>query len=116
MSAVKEAAHLKSLLTQVFGYRIHRPVVIKEDNTSCIKMALNDVDQAKSKHYDIRGHYIRQQVGRCEVEISHIRTNLQVADVLSKNLPRVPFEKHRSALGVSNLLANPRNVILPRIK
>ena len=116
MNACKEAAHLKNLLTQVFGYIINQPVLIREDNESCIRMALNPCDQVKSKHYDLRSHYIRQQVGRHQVLISHIRTNLMTSDIFTKNLPRVPFERHRASLGVSSHLSNPSNFIQAKNK
>jgi hypothetical protein len=74
--------------------------VILCDNQSCIKMTENPVFHYKSKHIEIRYHYIRDMVQRGVVRLQYVGTNEQVADVLTKPLSCVKFEYFRDKLGV----------------
>ena len=61
---------------------------------------MNLVFHDKSKHIDIRYHFIRDMVQKGVVELQYIPTDDQTADVLTKPLPRVKFEYFRRRLGV----------------
>jgi hypothetical protein len=62
------------------------------DNHSYIKMTENLVFHDKSKHIEIRYHYIRDMVQRGAVKLQYVCTKEQVADVLTKPLSRVKFD------------------------
>jgi hypothetical protein len=70
------------------------------DNQSCIKMTENPVFHEKSKHIEIRYHYIRDMVQRGAIKLQYVSTDEQVVDVLTKPLSRVKFENLRDKLGV----------------
>ncbi|XP_074356783.1 secreted RxLR effector protein 161-like [Apium graveolens] len=59
----------------------------------------------RSKHIDIRYHFIREFVERGEIELKHVSTNEQKADVLTKALGAVKFESMRDLLGMKKLFA-----------
>jgi hypothetical protein len=71
-----------------------------EDNQSCIKQAANPCDHEAQKHIDIRVHYLREQVHQNNATMDYVSTNEQIANALSKNLPKPAFEKHRNAIGL----------------
>lgn len=73
------------------------------DNKSAIDLAKNPVFHGRSKHIDIRFHFIRECVERGEVIVKHVKTNQQKADVLTKSMPAAKFEQMRKLLGVKNL-------------
>lgn len=79
------------------------PVVLYIDNKSAIDLAKNPVFHGRSKHIDIRYHFIRECVERGEIVIKHIRTDDQRADVLTKAMATVKFERMRALLGIRNL-------------
>ena len=54
----------------------------------------------KSKHIEIKYHYIRYIVQRGVVKLQYVATDKQIADVLTKPLARVKFEYFREKLGV----------------
>ena len=70
------------------------------DNQSCVKLSKNPVFHDKSKHIEIKYHYIRDMVQRGVVKISYVATEEQIADVLTNPLARVNFEYFGEKLGV----------------
>ncbi|GJT30516.1 hypothetical protein Tco_0910791 [Tanacetum coccineum] len=62
------------------------------DNKSAIALCCNNVQHSRSKHIDIRHHFIREQVENRVVELYFVETNYQPADILTKALPRERFE------------------------
>ena len=85
-----------------FKQEQQQPTVIFCDNQSAIAIPQNPVFHGRTKHIDIRVHFIRNLVTNRDVEIRYINTDKQAADVLTKVLTRSKFEQFRSALGVGN--------------
>ena len=63
-------------------------------------MSENPVFHYKSKHIEIKYHYIRDMVQRGAVKLQYVATEEQIVDVLTKPLARVKFEYFREKLGV----------------
>ena len=63
-------------------------------------MSKNPVFHDKSKHIEIKYHYIRDMVQRGAVKLQYVATKEQIADVLTKPLARLKFEYFRERLGV----------------
>ena len=57
----------------------------------------------KSKHINIKYHYIRDMVQRGVVKLQYVAMNEQIADVLMKPLAIVKFEYFREKLGVHQI-------------
>ncbi|GJZ93950.1 retrovirus-related pol polyprotein from transposon TNT 1-94 [Tanacetum coccineum] len=73
------------------------------DNKSAIALCCNNVQHSRSKHIDIRHHFIREQVENRVVELYFVETNYQLADILTKALPREQFEFLLPRLGMKSL-------------
>ena len=63
-------------------------------------MLENTVFHDKSKHIEIKYHYIRDMVQRGAVKLQYVATEEQIADVLMNPLARVKFEYFKDKLGV----------------
>ena len=63
-------------------------------------MIENPIFHDKSKHIEIKYHFIRDMVHKGAVKLKYVPTEEQVADVLTKPLARVKFEYFRDKLGV----------------
>lgn len=88
------------LLAELFNH-VQGTTMIYCDNQSGIKLSENPVLYDRSKHINIRYHYIRDMVQRGAMALQHILTNEQVADILSNHfLPKVKFFFFREHLGV----------------
>ena len=90
---------LRKLLVNLFGQEL-RPMVIYCDNQSCIHLSGNPIFHDRSKHIEIRYHFIRDYVQRGVVTLQYISTDEQVADILTKSLGRGKFVFFRDKLGV----------------
>ncbi|GJX07009.1 hypothetical protein Tco_0194941 [Tanacetum coccineum] len=73
------------------------------DNKSAIALCCNNVQHSRSKHIDIRHHFIREQVENRVVKLYFVETNYQLADILTKALPRERFEFLLPCLGMKSL-------------
>ena len=98
-SASCEAIWLRKLLTGLFDLEMEATAILC-DNQSCIKMIENPVFHDKSKHIEIRYHYILDMVQRGAINLQYVSVDEQVADVLTKPLSHVKFEHFRDKLGV----------------
>ncbi len=80
------------------------PVVIKDDSQAAIAMAQNLVHHAQSKHIDVQYQFVREELEKKSIEVQFCPTNDMTADLLTKPLPRVHFQKLRSEMGVLDML------------
>jgi len=76
---------------------------LKIDNESAIALSRNPVFHDRSKHIDVKFHYIRECVEENRVQLQSIRTEEQLADILTKALGRERFCELRSRLGVHHV-------------
>ncbi|GJX35419.1 hypothetical protein Tco_0246976 [Tanacetum coccineum] len=73
------------------------------DNHSAIALCCNNVQQSRSKHIDIHHHFIRDQVEKGMVELYFVTTDYQLAEILTKALPRERFEFLLPRLGMKSM-------------
>ena len=94
----QEALWLKQLLEHLPVSQ--REICIKEDNQSTIAIAKNPVQHSRTKHIDIKYHFIRDEVRKKQFQFEYCASENMVADVLTKPLGRERFMKLRELLGV----------------
>ncbi|GKE51113.1 hypothetical protein Tco_1486269 [Tanacetum coccineum] len=73
------------------------------DNRSAIALCCNNVQHSRSKHIDIRHHFIREQVEKGVVELYFVTTDYQLANIFTKALPRERFKFLLSRLGMKSM-------------
>ncbi|GKA16139.1 hypothetical protein Tco_0695886 [Tanacetum coccineum] len=88
--AACQALWLKRLLSELTGWEEKR-ITLKVDNISAIALVRNPVFHGRSKHIDIRYHFIRECVENGHINVEHVSGELQRADILTKALPRLKF-------------------------
>lgn len=101
-AAACQAIWLQRVLGQIMDIK-PGPVTLYLDNRSAVDLARNPVFHGRSKHIDLRYHFIRDCVEQGLIVIKHVGTSEQRADILTKALAAVKFEQMRSLLGVRNL-------------
>jgi hypothetical protein len=82
-----------------FGYNLSK-VPLLFDNESAIHLADNPVEHSRTKHIDIRHHFLRDHRQRGDINIYHISTENQLADIFTKPLDEKRFCRLQSELNV----------------
>ncbi|KAG9446382.1 hypothetical protein H6P81_012510 [Aristolochia fimbriata] len=75
-------------------------LIVYCDNTSAINISKNLVQYSRTKHIDIRHHFIRDLVEDGKVMLNHISTDKQLADIFTKSVDVKRFEFLRGAFGL----------------
>ena len=82
-STICEAVWLRKLLSDLFDLSLDATCIYC-DNESCVKLLENPVFHDKSKHIEIKYHYIRDMVQRGAVKLQYVAMDEKIADVLTK--------------------------------
>ena len=94
VSAVaQENAYLRALLSG-FDRSPLGPTCVWEDNPACILRSENPVNRDRSRHVDVNFHFLREGVRASEIKLYKCWGPPNVADALTKSLPRPAFHKH----------------------
>ena len=101
-TATQEAVWLRRLLMDINALP-NGPTVLMEDNQGAIAIAKNPIVHARTKHIDIRYHYIREAVQGRTIKLEYCPTNEMLADILTKPLSKGRFELLRQAMGMEKL-------------
>eukprot|EP00253_Pinus_taeda_P007600 PITA_07600 len=96
-----QAVWMKRMLRSL-GQEQAKGTVIYCDNSSAIALSKNSVFHKRTKHIDIRFHYIRELVNNGEIVLVHCKTPEQVVDILTKPLGQKNFEFLRKCLGMTD--------------
>lgn len=83
-AATQEALWLQSILSE-FKINSNLPINIYCDNQSAIKLTYNPLFHKRTKHIDIKYHFIRNHIINNKINIIKINTKNNIADVLTKN-------------------------------
>ena len=97
--AAQEAVWLRRLLGDI-GFKLSSATTIIEDNQGAICLSQNPKDHPRTKHIDIKYHYVREKVAEKQLTIQHCATGDMLADTLTKGLSKPAFEKFCDAMGV----------------
>ncbi|CAM8887237.1 unnamed protein product [Rhodiola kirilowii] len=89
---------MKQMLSE-YGVK-QKEMILYCDNMSAISISKNPVQHSRTKHIDIRHHFIRELVEQKVVTPTHVTTDKQLADIFTKPLDAAQFETLRSSLGL----------------
>ena len=78
-------------------------VPIKCDNPSAISISKNLVQHSRTKHIEIRHHFLRDHAQKGDITLDFVRTEDQLADIFTKSLNENQFVNIRRQLGVISL-------------
>ncbi|GJR79966.1 hypothetical protein Tco_0150751 [Tanacetum coccineum] len=90
--------------SQLTGYGlIFNKIPLYCDNKSAISLCCNNVQHSRSKHIDIRHHFIKEQVENRVLELYFVRTEYQLADIFTKPLPRERLDFLIKKIGMQSM-------------
>ena len=97
--ATQEAIWLRHLQEEL-GVTDTGPTLIFEDNQGAISMTKNPVFHKRTKHVQIRYHFVREAVEQGTITLEYCRTDDMLADSFTKALALDQFEKLRAGIGL----------------
>ena len=99
--AAQEAVWMKEFITELGAVpSALDPMVICCDNNGAIDNAKEPRSHKNSKHINRRLHSICEHVKDGDIKICKVYTDLNVADPLTKTLPRAKHDQHQNSMGV----------------
>ena len=99
--AAQEAIWMKEFITDLGVIpNASSTMTIFCDNTRAIALAKEPRFHKKNRHIKRRFNSIRENVQDGDIEICKVHTDLNVADLLTKPLPRAKHDQHQDAMGV----------------
>ena len=105
-TATQEAVWLRKLLKD-FGEAQDQATMVMEDNQGAICIAKNPAEHLRTKHIDIRYHYIREALSENIIKLDYCPTQHMLADILTKPLPKERFEMLHNKMGLEKAKTSP---------
>lgn len=99
--ACKEVMWIKKLVDELLEKNVSQPIKVMEDNQAAIAMVKNPVYHSRSKHIDIRFHFIRDLYQEGHIMLQYCPSSENVADLMTKPIPRIHYERLRLKLGLT---------------
>lgn len=99
--AIKELVWLKSLLTELLQGEIDAPFFYM-DCQSAIKLVRNPEYHKRTKHINVRYHFIREKFEDGVFQLKNVSTSEQLTDVITKALPKI---KHQLFCSLMNIIS-----------
>ena len=101
-SAAQESVWMERLVSSIItGIDTSKGIVIFEDNQSAIGMSEHQSYHGRTKHVDIKYHFIREQVAANRVRLRYCKSCDMIADILTKALCGPQFKKLRARMGMA---------------
>jgi hypothetical protein len=91
---------LHNLYHFVIGHSLVEPLVLYTDNNAALTIASSDGVTNANKHIELRFHIIKDRISRSLISLKYISTDLQLADIMTKNLSTIKHKKFLKALGL----------------
>jgi hypothetical protein len=99
--AAKDALWIHKILKEFsFLHNLSLPTTLYCDNQGAIRLSKDATFHGRTKHIDVHFHFIRQTITSGSIELIYMPTENMTADIFTKSLPRVKFEKFRDDLNV----------------
>ena len=99
--ACQQALWMKQALVD-YGIQLNE-ITIFCDNKGAIDLSKNPVQHSRTKHIEIRHHFLRDNVQKGNISIEKVSSEDNIADILTKPLKREPFNLLRLGLGLMEL-------------
>lgn len=98
----KEALWIRYVLSDL-NRLFEKPTTIFEDNQSYIKMFENQKVSNRTKHIDIKYHFLKEIINnQKDIILNYCSSKDMIADMMTKSLPIVTFIKHRNNIQLQN--------------
>lgn len=85
----REAIWWRSIMQELYPSSSSSPTIISYDNKGAGDLAKNPCHHSRSKHIDVKHHFIRECISNCVIKLNQVPTSSMLADILTKPLHRL---------------------------
>ena len=96
--SVKDALFVRDVLGFLVPGRGNKCITVREDNEGAISLMNNPLSSGRSRHIDVRYHFLREKARDKDIRVMHVRTTNQRGDTMTMPLNRKLFIAHRKFL------------------
>jgi len=97
-------------IMEFLGMTVKRPITVRVDNVGAIYLANNQTTSQRTKHVDVRYHFVREYIEDETVKIVFVKSKDNDADIFTKNLDGEAFWRHANKFLAENLPDNRKGV------
>jgi hypothetical protein len=98
--ATRQVIWLRTLTAEL-GIPYSGPTILNVDNQGAISYSYNAINHGRTKHIDIQHHFIREKLISNEIHIQYCATDDNLADLLTKALPKPKHDDLVKRLGMA---------------
>lgn len=98
----REVVWIRQLLSDI-GVSEEKATVLKIDNQSALRLIQNSEVHARTKHFDVQLHFVRESCKSKIIDVRYVRSERQLADIFTKPLSRNKFNENVENLNVSEI-------------
>ncbi|CAG4987165.1 unnamed protein product [Colias eurytheme] len=102
--ACKEAIYLRNLFSEIIVNGFDYVITLYNDNQGAQKLTENPLFHKRTKHIDVRHHFVREAVAGNLIKIVYIPTSEMPADLLTKGLNRIKHNYFIKKLGIQSIV------------
>jgi uncharacterized protein involved in type VI secretion and phage assembly len=99
-TAGKEGVWLRRVLCELAPAHSIEPLPLLCDNQAALAMAANTSDSNRTKHMDVRFHWLREAIGSGALSMEYVPTQDNAADMFTKPLDATKFKRCRELIGM----------------
>ena len=96
-AAAQETIYIRNILNEL-GYGQHTTTIIHQDNQGAICLTKHQGNHKRTKHIDVKHHFVRDLFTEHIIEPTYISTEDMEADILTKNVGKVKLQKFRRCI------------------
>lgn len=101
-TACQEALWLRELRSEIEPEKTTKPMLIFSDSSGAVSLSSNMTVSQRSKHIDVRYHFMRDHIERQHIKVEHVNSENMTADCFTKPLPRMKLDLCVKELGMGN--------------
>jgi len=94
---VREIKFISQLLNTL-NIQYERPIKVQVDNIGAVFLSKNKTSGERTKHIDVKYHFIREQINDGLIQVDFVRSEENLADIFTKNLSGEKYIYHASKL------------------
>ena len=99
--ATAQALWMMKFFTEI-GLPVTNPITIYADNNGSISNSTNDKNHRRTKHIDVKFHFVKEHMKKGEIMFTYIPSSDNLADLFTKSLPLEMIRRLATAMDLNH--------------